>query len=276
MLRSFLFSSFLVAALAATPVPALAQFDTGSAPPPPGMGAPYAAAAPTDLQVRMNALETHLRNVTGQMERAEYQNNQLQQALRRMNTDYDGRFRLLEKRLDALEARAAAPPPSPPPAAPSAVMDVPREEPRAETPEQVLGTFSSAGDEEGAQALYDKAFASLRQARYGEAEQLLRRFLKTYSRHRLAENAKYWLGETYYVRGKFQDAAIAFAEGFQRFPKGRKAPDNLLKLAMSLGASNQKKDACTTLSELSKRFPNASAIIRNRAAQEKRTLGCAS
>ncbi len=272
----------LLAVLLALPPAALLAQDAEMAAPPPPLPGPSA----TDLQMRLNALETQLRNVTGQLERSQYQNNQLQQTLQRMNADYDGRFQMLERRVGAQEARQMAPPPPPPQAAPTlttpqmppaapaqgAATDAP---PPAPPKEGVLGTISSSSGKSGdPQALYDQAFQAMRQAKYDDAESLFRDFLKNHPKHRLAENAKYWLGETYYVRGKFQDAAVTFGEGFQQFPNGNKAPDNLLKLAMALGSVNKKQDACTTLTELKKRFPNASAIIRNRAEQEKKTLAC--
>jgi tol-pal system protein YbgF len=219
----------------------------------------------------------------------------LQNTLQRMNADMDGRFQMLERRLGAQEQKAAAPPPPPPQAmpaqappppaagtappagaaptpAPQGAVDTPTA-PLAPEAEQdhVLGGSDTSGDPQG---MYDTAFQALRQAKYDQAETRLRAFLKAHPKHKLAENARYWLGETYYVRGKFQDSAVTFAEGFQQFPNGSKAPDNLLKLAMSLGSINKKQDACTTLSELKKRFPNASAIIRNRADQERKTLAC--
>jgi tol-pal system protein YbgF len=288
----------LVALLAFAPLSLHAQEDllsNGPPPenfhaPPPGMdGAPPAA---TDMQMRMNALETQLRNVTGQLERAQYQNSQLQQTLQRMNADYDGRFQMLERRLITQEAKSAAPPPptaaamppSAPPAAPPAssappqgATDTPPPAPTTSNEsDHTLGTLSSSGNTKPGdpQAMYDAAFQSLRQAKYDDAETRLRAFLKAYPKHKLAENARYWLGESYYVRSKFQDAAVTFAEGFQQFPAGSKAPDNLLKLAMSLGSIDKKQDACTTLTELKKRFPNASAIIRNRAEQERKNLSC--
>src|SRR5262249_35611068 len=85
------------------------DLDSGAPPPPPGAGGEVMAAppmAPTDMQMRINALETQLRNVTGQLERVQYQNAQLQQTLQRMNADIDGRFQMIERRVNS-------PPPQP-------------------------------------------------------------------------------------------------------------------------------------------------------------------
>jgi tol-pal system protein YbgF len=90
----------------------------------------------------------------------------------------------------------------------------------------------------------------------------------------LAGNAQYWLGESYYARGRYADAAVAFAEGYKRYPKGSKASETLLKLAMSLGRADQKQNACIALVQLAHDFPHASSAVKQRAAAEKQRNGC--
>lgn len=121
---------------------------------------------------------------------------------------------------------------------------------------------------------YSHAFSLLSQANYEQAERALSAFLKEYPNHRLAGNAKYWLGETHYVRGQYQDAAVAFAEGYQIYPDSAKAPDNLLKLGKSLAALGETNDACGTYGELIRRFPSASSTVLKQADQERRRLAC--
>jgi len=124
------------------------------------------------------------------------------------------------------------------------------------------------------EAMYNAAFAMLNERRWDDAEATLNDFLQRYPNDPLAGNAKYWLGETYYVRQNYQQAARTFAEGFQQYPNSPKAPDNLLKLGMSLGRLDQKANACGTLGELQKRYPTAPAQILQRAQAEQRALGC--
>lgn len=121
---------------------------------------------------------------------------------------------------------------------------------------------------------YEHAFGLLRQADYAKAEQALRAFVEAHPEHELAGNAKYWLGETYYVRGNFSQAAVTFAEGFQTYPDSNKAPDNLLKLGMSLAAIDRTQDACGIFAELLSRYPEAARNILQRAQREQRRLGC--
>jgi tol-pal system protein YbgF len=121
---------------------------------------------------------------------------------------------------------------------------------------------------------YNFAFGLLKQADYPAAEAALKSFVRQHPEDGLAGSAQYWLGETYYARGNYAEAAIAFAEGYKRYPKGTKAPDNLLKLGMSLARANQKQNACTALVQLDHDFPNPGNAIRERAKDEKKKLGC--
>lgn len=124
------------------------------------------------------------------------------------------------------------------------------------------------------QEQYQHAFGLLSQANYGEAELALRAFVDQNPQDPLAGNAKYWLGETYYVRQDYQQAAVTFAEAYQEYPQSSKAPDNLLKLGMSLSALGNKNDACGTFAELLKRYPEAAATVLQRAKQERQRLAC--
>ena len=121
---------------------------------------------------------------------------------------------------------------------------------------------------------YEHAFGLLRQADYQKAERALQAFLDAHPDHQLAGNAKYWLGETYYVRGNYDQAAVTFAEGFQNYAESQKAPDNLLKLGMSLAQIDRTEDACGIFGELLSRYPDAANNILQRAKREQQRLGC--
>jgi tol-pal system protein YbgF len=121
---------------------------------------------------------------------------------------------------------------------------------------------------------YNQAYGLLKQADYPAAEAAFRTFISQHPDDALAGSAQYWLGETFYVRGKYVDAASAFAEGYRRYPKGSKAADDLLKLGMSLARANQKQNACVALAQLDRDFPQPGAAIKERASAEKKRLGC--
>jgi tol-pal system protein YbgF len=138
---------------------------------------------------------------------------------------------------------------------------------------------ASAGDVSGlppgsAEDRYNYARGFLMRRDFEGAEQALQAFVNTYPENELAGNAQYWLGETYYVRNDFGTAARTFADGFQRYPDSTKAPDNLLKLGMSLAALERTEDACITLQKLANEYPQAAANIKRRAEDERSRLKC--
>ena len=90
----------------------------------------------------------------------------------------------------------------------------------------------------------------------------------------MASNAYYWLGETFYVQKNFQKAAISFAKGYQKFPKGNKAIDQLFKLALTFINLGKNDDACASFSKLELEFPDASERIKNRAKEYKTRAKC--
>jgi tol-pal system protein YbgF len=124
------------------------------------------------------------------------------------------------------------------------------------------------------QQQYDYAFGLLRQANYDAAELALAAFVQQNPGDPLAANAKYWLGETYYVRGNYNEAARAFGVAYQEHPQGPKATDSLLKLGLSLSLLGRNADACAVFVELEGRYPDAAANVLQRSKQERGRLGC--
>jgi tol-pal system protein YbgF len=121
---------------------------------------------------------------------------------------------------------------------------------------------------------YTQAFGLLRQAKYDDATIALQAFVNQHPGDPLAANARYWLGETYYVRSEFVRAAEIFFEGYRTAPDGPKAPDTLLKLGMALGNLGKKPEACAAFTKLADEFPNASTNVRNTMERERLRNGC--
>jgi tol-pal system protein YbgF len=122
---------------------------------------------------------------------------------------------------------------------------------------------------------YNYAISLVRADQYDEAETAFSEFLAKNKGHELAGNAQYWLGETFYVRGDFPNAASAFFEGYQNYPDNSKAADNLLKLAMTLGRMEQKDEACATFEQLDKQYAKLPPRLVRTANREKQKIGCA-
>ena len=109
---------------------------------------------------------------------------------------------------------------------------------------------------------------------YASAQSAFGALIKNHPQSRMAGNAQYWLGETYYVRGKYRPAADAFLKAYRNYSNGIKAPDSLMKLAFSLARLGQKGAACKTFSELDLKYPNAPNHVKQRAGMERRRTGC--
>lgn len=246
------------------------------------------------IELRLSQFENELRSLTGQVEEASFRYNQISERLDRLDADLEVRLQRLEQATPGLAPAPGStggltPPMAAtiPPASgtPGVIGTVDPAQVEALRAQQTAGQIPAAGNQQAAVSAapvasgtpkeqYDRAFALLSQTNYGEAEVALRAFVEQHPKDPLAGNAKYWLGETYYVRGDFQQAAVTFAEAYQEYPKNSKAPDNLLKLGLSLGALGNKTDACGTLSELLKRYKTAAVTVIQRAKQEQLRLGC--
>lgn len=124
------------------------------------------------------------------------------------------------------------------------------------------------------QALYDYSLGLMRQGDYPGAESALKVFLDQHSQHELVGAALYWLGETYYVRDNYRDAAFAFVDVYSKHPKSSKAPDSLLKLGMSLYALGSKVEACSAFSTLRSEYPNARRAVLKLADDRGAQYGC--
>lgn len=109
------------------------------------------------------------------------------------------------------------------------------------------------------QAAYNQAFDILKAGKYVDAVTAFQQFLQTYPQSTLADNAQYWLGESYYVTRDFQSAAAAFQTVLDRWPDSRKAPDALLKLGYTQAELKHIAQARATLTSVSTRFPGSDA-----------------
>jgi tol-pal system protein YbgF len=127
-------------------------------------------------------------------------------------------------------------------------------------------------DEAG--SLYERAYERYLRRQFDSAESAFRGFLRRYPGHELAGQAQYWLGESFYARNKYRQAARAFLISYRKFPKGRKAPASLLKLSMTLKRMGEKDQACATLDKLAREYPRAERVVKTTARSERKRAGC--
>ncbi len=121
---------------------------------------------------------------------------------------------------------------------------------------------------------YKHSFNLLRRAKYPEAEAAWKEFIAVHKDEKLVENARYWLGETYYVQKRFLDSAQAFLQSYQSAPTGTKAADSLLKLGKSMSNMDKKDEACAAYSKLRKEFSAISPNVSKTLERETKALDC--
>ena len=279
----------------------------------------------TDSYVRMERIETELRNVVGRLEQLEF-------AQRRSEQQMAATLESLGYRLDAveqglgIEGGGAVPPigaapvgPAPAPAGnyggeqpynatggqavdpPLAAAPAPgvaggvvvgpdgsilgsaaAVTAGAGAPPGVLGQINSdpalgprpVAQAGNADAAFSEAVSRVRAGAFEDAERLLRGFVDQYPQDQRVGDAKYWVGETHFVRGQYAEAARVFLDAYRQHPSSTRAPDSLLKLGMTLAQLKQRDEACLTFREVSARYPNAPPTVRQRAALEAERAGC--
>ena len=175
------------------------------------------------LAQRADQLQNQVSVLQGRVEVLENQNEQLRKQQKDLYAD-------LEKRITAMAA--------------------------GQSPGPAAAGQPAAGADQGA---YNQAFDVLKGGRYPDAIAAFQQFLQTYPQSPLADNAQYWLGESFYVTRDFQSAAAAFQTLLDRWPDSRKAPDALLKLGYTQAELGHTAQARATLASVSTRYPGSDA-----------------
>ena len=121
---------------------------------------------------------------------------------------------------------------------------------------------------------YKFATSFLKVGDYSTAERAFREFVNTNPEHNLAGNAQYWYAETFRIRQLYTDAASAYLEGYQKYPKGEKAPINLLKLGVSMVQIGEKDQGCKMINGVEKQYPNANQSVIQKAKYESQKFEC--
>ena len=199
--------------------------------------------APTDnsldsLYTRLDAQERALSEMTGRLEQAEYRLKQMETKLETINQD-------IAFRLSELEKGPATPAPVP-------------------TDTKTLSE----------KEMYDNAYNALKNTKYADAEKQFLVFLKKFPNSQLYANALYWLGETYYAQGHFEQALGQFSDILTKHPKSNKAADALLKMGLSMLNLNKTAEACTAFIALPNEYPNADPSLITRANTEAEKNKC--
>lgn len=203
--------------------------------------------SPTDeMYTRLSEQENLIRELTAQVEKQSFELAQANEKIMKLNADVEARFNMMETK------PSVAPTPAP-------------------TTEIAPALTPPTGSDK---VQYEAAYELLKKGDHTGAEKAFLEFIKNNPKSDLAGNANYWLGETYYARGQYEQAVGVFAEGFTTYKNNSKAADNLLKLGITMNKLNKKTEACTAFTSLPKEFPKATQSLKDRAKVEAKKASC--
>lgn len=199
----------------------------------------------SDFHVRFGEYDQMIRDMNGKVESIEFRLNTLEKKMEMIDKDIELRFNQMKKQAQPLPSNHTK-------------------------NNKTLSAPAGMSSKE----LYEKALNDLKMNKLTDAETKFSQFLTSYPKDALAGNAQYWLGEVYYKQQNFAKAAVAFKEGYSKYPEGTKGADCLLKLGLSMKALNKKDEACMAFTNLPTVFNNVSSEISSRAKKEAEALAC--
>ena len=236
--------------------------------------------------LKLNEIEEQFRELTNKFEEVNFKLDKLSTRVSKIQSDTQLRFSDLENGNNTLskEKKVTLPGSTKPQdfgAAPGyQTSNLPKEQSinSVETAQTVITEEPEKKESllpnKPAEEQYEFAVSFMKIGDYETAEFALREFIDKNKDHDLAGSAQYWYGETFRIRQLYSDAATAYLDGYQNYPKSKKAPDNLLKLGITMVQLGEKDQGCKMISGLKKEYPKASKSVLQKAQYEQKRFKC--
>lgn len=221
--------------------------------------------------VKLGEYDEVIRTMNGKIDEMEHKIKTLEEKINTMNNDFDVRFKLLEGKPIAAGQSSLN---TPKKFDAAIVKGAPKSVTGGDVTTGELKSLEPAQENLSVEDLYKTGLEALKSGNSTVAERHFTEILDHYGTDKLAGNAQYWLGETYYVNKDFSKAAVAFGKGYQNYKDGAKGADSLLKLGLSMAQLGKKSEACSAFTNLAGEFPKADKSIKDKAAAEAKKLGC--
>ena len=231
--------------------------------------------------LKLNEIEDQFRVLTNKFEEINFKLDKLSTRVTKIQSDTQLRFSDLENETVNSNTKKASLPGSSKPqdfgAAPGyETSNLPKEQSinSVESAKTVIAEEpekrTSLLPDKPANEQYEFAVSFMKIGDYETAEFALKEFIDKNKDHDLAGSAQYWYGETFRIRQLYSDAATAYLDGYQNYPKSKKAPDNLLKLGITMVQLGEKDQGCKMISGLKKEYPKASKSVLQKAQYEQK------
>ena len=237
--------------------------------------------------LKLNEIEDQFRELTNKFEEVNFKLDKLSTRVTKIQSDTQLRFSDLENGTSSNTEKQTALPGSNKPqdfgAAPAyQTSNLPNEQSinSVESAKTVIAEEPEKRDsllpDKPPQEQYEFAVSFMKIGDYETAEFALKEFIDKNKGHDLAGSAQYWYGETFRIRQLYSDAATAYLDGYQNYPKSKKAPDNLLKLGITMVQLGEKDQGCKMISGIKKEYPKANKSVLQKAQYEQKKFKCKS
>ena len=238
--------------------------------------------------LKLNEIENQFRELTNKFEEVNFKLDKLSTRVTKIQSDTQLRFSDMEngKITSKIEKQTSLPGSAKPQdfgAAPAyKTSNLPEEQSinSIESAQTVIAEETEARDsllpDKPAEDQYEFAVSFMKIGDYETAEFALKEFIDKNKDHDLAGSAQYWYGETFRIRQLYSDAATAYLDGYQNYPKSIKGPDNLLKLGITMVELGEKDQGCKMISGIKKEYPKANKSVLQKAQYEQKKFKCKS
>jgi tol-pal system protein YbgF len=238
--------------------------------------------------LKLNEIEDQFRKLTNKFEEVNFKLDKLSTRVTKIQSDSQLRFSDLENGIDTSSKKKKVSLPGS--AKPQDFGAAPGYQSTSLPKEQAINSIETAKTvvteepekkesllpNKPAEDQYEFAVSFMKIGDYETAEFALKEFIEKNKDHDLAGSAQYWYGETFRIRQLYSDAATAYLDGYQNYPKSQKAPDNLLKLGITMVQLGEKDQGCKMISGLKKEYPKASKSVLQKAQYEQKKFKCKS
>lgn len=227
------------------------------------------SGAGEDVVVEVSQMDETLRQTVGRLDMIEHQIKTLEDKINMINKDVDVRIKMIEGK--PIEGGGMSN------QQPTKKFDAPVADSAAKS--LVGGAIAKGSDlpevkTKTAEQIYQEGLDAINASKYDDAADRFTAVLTKFPEHKLAANAQYWLGESFYGKKDYAKAAVAFAKGYEKYKDGNKGADNILKLGLSMQMLGKKEEACTAFVNLPKEFPNAPENLKTKASKSAEELAC--
>lgn len=249
----------------------------------------------SEIESRVLLIEEQMRDLNGRIEEAQFVSKQVLEKLDQINKDIDFRLSQMEKsgniktdkdgieqitdsindeKLDIDKSKKEVPTDFSKSTPLNEQIKKPDNKGNIKTKEIEEPLDKKEMETSQRKAQYEAIIEKIKANNLDEAQNKLEEFISKNGDDPLVGNAYYWLGEVHFSKKQYEKAAIKYLKGYKQFAKGKRAPDSLYKLSVSLGNLKKINEACNTLDKLFDRFPDMQTNIRNGAQKQYKQLGC--